>query len=96
MGGRLLRSLSLFSGIGGLDLSLKGVLKPLVYCEIDPYALAVLNDQMRKGTLLKAVVNTDVRTLTSAYQCQGGGDSRSLSGRLAVPWSLWSRETTEF
>ena len=58
MGGRLLRSLSLFSGIGGLDLSLKGVLKPLVYCEIDPYALAVLNDQMRKGTLHKAVVNT--------------------------------------
>ena len=67
MGGRRLRSLSLFSGIGGLDLSLKGVLKPLVYCEIDPYALAVLHDQMRKGALHKAVVNTDVRTLTSSW-----------------------------
>ena len=88
MGGRLLRSLSLFSGIGGLDLSLKGVLKPLVYCEIDPHALAVLHDQMRKGTLHKAVVNTDVRTLTSSWirtNDKGGGIPEALVAGWPCP-----------
>ena len=43
------------------------MLKPLVYCEIDPYALAVWHDQMREGAVHKAVVNTDVHTPTSSW-----------------------------
>ena len=42
-----LLSLDLFSGIGGLTLSLIGLVKPLVYCDINPDALAVLHERMR-------------------------------------------------
>ena len=98
MGDRRLRSLSLFSGIGGLDISLKGVLKTLVYCEIDPYALSVLHDQMSKGALHKAVVNTDsswIRTnvkgnaeaIVAGWPCpghSGAGNGRALLIREVV------------
>ena len=47
-----LRSLDLFSGIGGLSLALKGLCEPLCYCEIEPAAQAVLQDQMRRGAFL--------------------------------------------
>ena len=59
-----LRSLDLFSGIGGLTLALKGLCEPLLYCEIEPTAQAVLLDQMRRGGLPAAPICSDVRTLT--------------------------------
>jgi site-specific DNA-cytosine methylase len=42
-----LRSLDLFSGVGALTLSLKGVAEPVAYCEISSPAVAVLTHQMR-------------------------------------------------
>ncbi len=59
-----LLSLDLFSGIGGLTMSLTGLVEPLVYCDINPDALAVLSERMRSGQLPKAAMSTDVRTLT--------------------------------
>ena len=35
MGRKLLRSLDLFSGIGGLTVALRGVAEPVAYCDID-------------------------------------------------------------
>jgi hypothetical protein len=62
-----LRSLDLFSGIGGLTLALKGLCEPLCFCEIDRAAQAVLQDQMRRGGLPAAPICSDVRTLTPQW-----------------------------
>lgn len=59
---RKLRSLDLFSGIGGITYGLRDVTKPLAYCEIDPHAQAVLSDNIARGLLPKAPVHSDVRT----------------------------------
>ena len=67
MPSKLLRSLDLFSGIGGLTLALTGVAKPLVYCDIEPSSIAVLRDNMTNGNLPRAAINTDVRTLTRKW-----------------------------
>ena len=62
--GRILKSLDLFSGIGGLTLALTGVAKPLAYCDIEPTAIAVIKDNMSTlGNLPRAAISTDVRTL---------------------------------
>ena len=62
-----LRSLDLFSGIGGLTLALKGVARPVAYCEIEPAAVAVLVDRMKGGGLPKAPICPDVRLLTPQW-----------------------------
>jgi site-specific DNA-cytosine methylase len=62
-----LRSLDLFSGVGALTLSLKGVVEPAAYCEISPQAVAVLTHQMEHGALPLAPVCSDVRQLTPAW-----------------------------
>ena len=62
-----LRSLDLFSGIGGLSLALHGLCEPLCYYEIEPAAQAVLKDQMRRGGLPAAPICADVRTLTPQW-----------------------------
>ena len=61
-----LRSLDLFSGIGGMTLALLPVAKPVAYCEIDASAVAVLRDNMRNGRLPRAPIATDVREVTAA------------------------------
>jgi hypothetical protein len=58
----LLRSLDLFSGIGGLTLALEGVAKPVLYVDIDPTSQAVLARQVGKG-LPSARVHDDILTL---------------------------------
>ena len=57
------RTLSLFSGIGGIDLALQRRCKTVCYCEIDPYACGVLIKNMAKGSLDLAPIWSDVRTL---------------------------------
>lgn len=58
-----LRSLDLFSGIGGITLALHDYAEPTLYCEIDPYAQAVLRSRMETNDLPRAPIHTDVRTL---------------------------------
>jgi DNA (cytosine-5)-methyltransferase 1 len=60
----MLNGLDLFSGIGGLSLALSEWARPIAYCEIDRYAQAVLLSQMQDGSLPRAPIWDDVRTLS--------------------------------
>lgn len=58
-----MNGLDLFSGIGGLTLALSPWVRPIAYCEIEPYARAVLLSRMEAGDLPSAPIWDDVRTL---------------------------------
>lgn len=60
----LLKGLSIFSGIGGIDLALRDFVEPVAYCEIEPYCQSVLLQRMQAGDLPKAPIWDDVRTLS--------------------------------
>lgn len=62
----MLNGLDLFSGIGGLSLSLSPWVSPTAYCEADPYCQGVLLSRMACGQIPKAPIWDDVRTLTAA------------------------------
>jgi hypothetical protein len=58
-----LRSIDLFTGIGGVAHALRGIARPLLYCEIDPECQQVLQSLMRRRLLSRAPLHHDVRTL---------------------------------
>jgi DNA (cytosine-5)-methyltransferase 1 len=59
----MLNGLDLFSGIGGISLGLKEWVRPIAYCEKDPYPRAVLLSRMETGELPAAPIWDDVTTL---------------------------------
>ena len=59
----VLNGLSLFSGIGGIDIALSEWVRPVAYCEIEPYAAAVLFSRMADGSIPIAPIFPDVRRL---------------------------------
>lgn len=59
----MLNGLSLFSGIGGLDVALSEWVRPIAMCEIDPYCQAVLLSRMATGDLVHAPIWDDIKTL---------------------------------
>lgn len=59
----MLNGLDIFSGIGGMSLGLREWVKPIGYCEIDPYCQAVLLSRMANRLLPKAPIWDDVSTL---------------------------------
>jgi hypothetical protein len=61
--GRRLRSLDLFSGIGGITRALSGLADPVAYCDWAPDARRVLRSHMASGTLPRAPIASDVREL---------------------------------
>ena len=61
-----LRTLDLFTGVGGITHALRGFATPSMYCDIDPHAQAVLRDLMRRGKLPTAPIHADVTTLDGA------------------------------
>lgn len=63
----LLRSLDLFSGLGGITHALRGVALPAAYCEIDPFATSVLAARMADGSLPAAPLCPDVGVLNAAW-----------------------------
>ena len=74
-----LRTIDLFSGIGGFALALLPVCKPVAYCDIHPDARSVLQSAMRRGQLPRAPVLEDVRkfnsrrkvdVVTAGFPCQ--------------------------
>ena len=62
-----LRGLSLFSGIGGIDLALEEYVQPIAYCENDKYAQGVLLSRMREGKISVAPIWSDVKSLSGEY-----------------------------
>lgn len=61
-----MRGLDLFSGIGGITKALEGYVRPIAYCEIEPYARGVLLSRMHSGDLPLAPIWDDVLTLRGA------------------------------
>ncbi|HEY3526777.1 MAG TPA: DNA (cytosine-5-)-methyltransferase [Nitrososphaeraceae archaeon] len=55
--------MDLFSGIGGISLALKDWVRPLAYCEIDPYCQKVLLSRIADDSLHDAPIWDDIRTL---------------------------------
>jgi len=56
--------LDLFSGIGGITKALEGYVRPVAYCDIEPYSRGVLLSRMATGDLPIAPIWDDVTTLT--------------------------------
>lgn len=63
----MLNGLDLFSGIGGITLALDGMVRPIAYCENDPYCQAVLLSRMRDRRLPLAPIWDDVRSLLGCH-----------------------------
>lgn len=59
----MLRSIDLFSGVGGITLALEGVCRPVMYCDIDPVARSVLLDNMERRLIPKAPLEHDVTSI---------------------------------
>ena len=86
-----MRSVDLFSGIGGLTLALAPFSRPILYCEIEAFCTSVLVARMRDGKLPRAPIHADVRTLhvealeprlvVAGFPCQ---DVSSLGARTGM------------
>lgn len=61
----MLNGLDLFSGIGGITLALREWVRPVAYCEIEPYAAGVLFSRMLDGSLPTAPIFPDIRKLSA-------------------------------
>lgn len=90
-----LKCLDLFSGIGGNALALRSICKTIGYCEIDPFAVSVLEANMRRKNLDKAPIFPDVTKLkavdiptlpdgiTASFPCQdisSAGTGKGIKG----------------
>jgi len=56
--------LSLFSGIGGIELSINEEVKTVAYVENEPYCQAILIKRMQEGWINSAPIYDDVRTFS--------------------------------
>lgn len=61
----MLNGLDLFSGIGGITLALREWVRPVAYCEIEPYAASVLFSRMLDGSIPTAPIFPDIRFLSA-------------------------------
>ncbi len=62
----MLNGLDLFSGIGGISLALREWVRPIAYCEIDPYCQGVLLSNICNRSLFQAPIWDDIRSLRSS------------------------------
>lgn len=78
-----MNGLDLFSGIGGISKALEQWVRPIAYCEIDPYCQGVLLSRMETDDLPEAAIWDDIKTfrgdsvrgyidiITGGFPCQG-------------------------
>ena len=62
----LLKTIDLFTGVGGMTRALRGLAAPVGYCEIDPEARDLLRGLMDRRALPEAPIHPDVRELDPA------------------------------
>jgi DNA-cytosine methyltransferase len=74
-----LKGLSLFSGIGGIELALSDWVETKAYCEIDPYAQAVLRSRMANSTSFRCLDKQPKEHPTKAEQQTLGQPSCCLN-----------------
>jgi DNA (cytosine-5)-methyltransferase 1 len=60
----MLNGLSLFTGIGGLDVALSEYVRPIAYCEIDSYCQAVLLSRISDGSLHNTPIWDEIKSLS--------------------------------
>ncbi len=58
-----MNGLDLFSGIGGISYALREWVRPIAYCEIDPFCQKVLLSNMARQNIGKAPIWNDIRTM---------------------------------
>lgn len=63
----MLRTLDVFTGIGGFSLALSEVASPLAFCEIDPWAIRMLQSRMAEGKLPRTPICQDVALLSPTW-----------------------------
>jgi DNA (cytosine-5)-methyltransferase 1 len=63
----MLRSLDLFSGIGGMTLALHGIATPVAYCDRSLDAQRVLQHNIRRRLLPDAPISDDVRHMDARW-----------------------------
>jgi DNA (cytosine-5)-methyltransferase 1 len=59
-----MNGLDLFSGIGGISYGLRKYIRPIAYCEIEPYCQAVLLSRMADESICDAPIWDDITTLS--------------------------------
>jgi hypothetical protein len=63
---KMLKSIDLFSGIGGFAYALRNVCQPVAYYEIDSTCRDILHHNIENGNIPHATINTDVRTINTS------------------------------
>ena len=75
----MLRTLDLFTGIGGITHALRGLATPIGYCEINSGDQAILRNLMARKALPTAPIHPDVRKL----------DPRAFRGKVDMIVAGW-------
>ena len=106
----MLNGLDLFSGIGGLSIALSEWVRPIAYCEIDPYCQGVLLSRMGLNQLAEAPIwdniltfsGTDLRgavdIVYGGFPCQDisyAGKGAGLAGERSGLWYEYARIVRE-
>lgn len=89
----MLRSLDLFSGIGGFTWGLRDICSPVAYCEIDPTATHILQQRMSNGQLPHAPICPDVSRLDKDSLAGRGNVDIILAGFPCQGFSLMGHQT---
>lgn len=92
----MIRTLDLFSGVGGMSLALKDICETVAYCEIDEMCKRILSKRSHEGRLHEAPILSDVKSLSfdtcgspdmisAGFPCQdiscaGSRQSKGLDG----------------
>lgn len=66
---RVMRSLDLFTGYGGITLALESYCKPIAYVEIEEYAQRIIAERMADGSLPRAPILADVKNIEGEFGC---------------------------
>lgn len=100
----MINGLSLFTGIGGIDVALSEWVRPIAYCEIDPYCQGIILSRMAGKLLSTAPIWGDVRNfpfkdfttgldiIYGGFPCQGisvAGHGKGLADeRSGLFWEI--------